>query len=417
MHRLQTAVLGITLAALLLGSTGPRAESSEIPVTALSSSLNMDPILVDSPALVFVFPEMAADHPAQAMGTVDVYDYDQQNGLGVIARPGQHALFALSQPVSWRVAGYGSTRETSRLQAGWSVRSGAWRLGAALRGSQLREENGRTEQDDYYDPPRLTGRAFQERITRLEAALGAGLRSRSVDLDLSLELRRHDQTISRASFTTTAQYSDTTALGIETNGDLSPAFSARARFEIGADAAIVVATEWSEFRARWDGWSYRAMHDDADEEWELVRLSPEQYGRRWFAGAAVLVPTRVVDEIDVSASFFDVDQPYIAADESYAWNIHEGLRTGAVAVSVREELLRNLEALAGLRVSYSERRTSEEMRNSTRTSTDILKRDEMNENLSAGLAYSWRRFRLAGMLDMPPQLSRPFFIADVRVLF
>lgn len=412
-------VLFAACAPIALVSLAPAAAGSEVPVSALSSSLGMDPILVRYPSLVFQLPQTACDFPAQAFGFVDGAGsgIGQEYGLGVIARPGRSALFALAQPASWSNGWYGPSFYTRSVQAGWGTRAGRWRFGAALRGSQARdEEESSTTDEDYDGGERLSGSGLRSRLTRMEAALGTGVRTPRLDLDLAFELRRHDQTMTGAALDVQSSHKDTVGLGMETDGDVAPAAIARARFRACDGTELVLAGEWNEFRASWSGWHYRASHEYSDVEWEAARIAFDEYGRRWFAGGALSSTMRRIDRITVSASYAEERQPYAGVSSYYPARTWTRTRTGAAAFSLRHEIARNLDAQAGLRVAYTDWRERRVSERPDYLSVGTDSGQGMNETFSMGLSYSWKRMRLAAALNTPPQIGRPFALFDVRLL-
>ena len=199
------------VAAVMLGTAHvPGARAGEVPPSALSLSWGIHPIFLDSPGLLYVFPQRAAaPESSRALGLplpgsalwattdAELYDLEERN-LGGLWRGRSVGLFALAQP-SYQAGGefvhvggfepgteiypppYQS--QSDLLQVGVGVGLGAARVGLALRATRHRSDSGRAS--EWSDGTRLEGE--QNELDYLEVAFGLGFDLRGVVVDADFE--------------------------------------------------------------------------------------------------------------------------------------------------------------------------------------------------------------------------------------
>ena len=117
------AVLGLSI--VMASALTVRAEAADVPDTAYSRSLQIEPALLDHPSLVFAYPQTAVLYPPQAMA-LGMTSYGEEEGLGAIFGWNRLRFISLVQYLTPNAPG-----KTSRLDRGFQ-------LGIALGGEALR---------------------------------------------------------------------------------------------------------------------------------------------------------------------------------------------------------------------------------------------------------------------------------------
>jgi hypothetical protein len=176
-------LIALLTGGLLIAGNSLTVGAGEVPSSALASALQTAPELVDSPALVFLYPQRVVDGPSR------IVSFAGGEGAGVIlAREGRLGVTALAQSIRVLPGYYSDARV---LQTGLAGAIGAFRIGAAYR-------DQRSKRDDVnHDLNLTTGqedrRESHSRQSTQEFAAGVGLARGRGSVALAAELTRFDR--------------------------------------------------------------------------------------------------------------------------------------------------------------------------------------------------------------------------------
>ena len=396
--------------ALLGLVAGEETRAGEVPANALARSLRLDPLFLDSPTLVFRFPQLIAsrDSAALAFGRsaprseLFVTTTGNEYGLGAMMRNRAAGGFAFSQgsylPVSISPVSVGYSN-SNIVQLGGGGRWSAFRGGLTLRGTRYDYET-----EDVYGPGER--RAERQAADHFEAGIGAGLGSRTVTCDVVFEW-------GRTTYENAALYlseNDTLVTQLDGEPENEAGFALRVAVPAGERLRIVAVGEGHWAEVAWTGQEFRNQR--------LVALGFTDVSRAWFAGLAFQFATPHLDCVAVHGTFERREQSVVGVDSGEGVSIgRRDVDYATLGLSVQRRLWRALVAQAGLTTDYR-RENLEGSREQLRdTRLQASRRELVGDGFSCGLTYSWRTFEFAGSLNLPPQVDLPLGMIDVYVEF
>lgn len=387
------------------------ARAGEVPSTALAQSLQIDPLLLDSPALTFAFPQRVAsrDTAVLAFGrstsrselfvATDGSDY----GIGVTPRRESFGGFAYSQvgylaepsPYSYIYLPYNSSQV---LQAGVGGRIRPLRLGIAVRGTRFRHQ----ERHDYsYQETDL-----QYQTDHVEVAAGAGLSGHGIVLDAVYEWG--DTRYKSAQ--SVAGNSDTLVTTIESRPQYENRVAVRLAVPAGSRLRVIAAGTlyWDE--VTWSGQEFRNQ--------QLQPLERTDRSKSWFSGLCFLMPVPHLDCLGVTGTFAHRDQVVLYAQNNRGLTVAaRKLDEATLTVSAQRRLWRTLIGHAGFSTRYTRDQVDDVRGRSSDTELRSTRDELIEDGFSWGLGYTWRNLQAAGSMLVPPRLDIPIGTIDVYLAF
>jgi hypothetical protein len=399
---------------LLLAGCATGARAGEVPPTALSSSLRLDPMLLHSTSLVFRFPELVATADtmfldfgrvcgrSMLLGYQDLSYATPSKGTGAVLRGAQSGGFVLSQASylpGQTLGEYDLPMRGDVLQAGAGFRWRGLRAGVALRGTRYRREEGTTSESA---PGARSERASRSVADFLEGAVGVGASLGPVQVDVAVELPwlRYDiEGILVASYDT---------LGLRRDGESVEARSAIARIAapLGRGLHLVLAGTYETGHLAWSGHTY-----------DGVRLARERFDQgldAWSAAGSLSFPAPHVDRVVIAARY-GRRRRGLALWSSPIRSTERRDDSGSVTFAGRRPLWRDLHLYAGVSKEYSRwRRDTTESTRGTRQESATLG-ESIGDGFAWGLSWPWRRFEFASSLNTTLALEDPFLRLDVQL--
>lgn len=391
------------------------ARAGNVPSTALSASLRLDPILVNGSHLLFQFPQIVAtaDTARRDFGRIGarsmLFAYPDVNmypgdatGMGATwrgARTGGFVLSQLSYLPGRNVGGGAFYSRSNILQVGAGTRWRGLRAGAALRGARDRREDGSNQDATGANQDRL--QATRSVGDYLEGAVGAGASLGPAQIDLAIELpwQRYDiEGIAISAWDT---------LGLLLGGETSDALSAAARLAtpLGRGAQLVVGGIYRLGHLHWTGHTYDGVR--------LVPVSFDQGLDAWSATASLSFPAPHVERVAISGRY--ARRRYGLAD--WAQPLASSERkddTGALVLACRKRLWTDLHLHAGVSREYSRARFDQTTASSRERREQATLTESIGDGFAWGLAWSWQQFEFASSLSTTLQLADPLLRLDVH---
>lgn len=401
------------VAVLALGCAAPPVRAGNVPASALSLSLGLEPDLLDHPSLIFQFPQAATRFEAQIVGfrttTVDGLPFESKEpdtyffaytggdelGLGGIGRTGPLGFFVLSQR-AYEPAVF--SQRSTVLQVGAAAQWRGLRAGAALRGSREREENARTDTGG----SSVSGDGDQQIHDFLEYAFGLGVAVRGASLDVVVELPRQSFQLG-----TVRVSSDTTALQL--SSDAGDAWSAAARLSVpfGGRFEWIAAGGYRENPLDWSGRIYDGS-----------QLRFTHFGTTaldWSVAGALVTTTPYVDRIWVAGSYARRAVPTLNPRFNVLSVSDQRNRVAILTISASHTLRPSLSAQLSVRKQYEYLRTdSEELRTDSYLTLRTDRDERFSDQFAWGLVWDWRRFQFASSVSTTLDIENLLAALDVR---
>ena len=388
------------------------ALAGNYPMSAFSSSLRMPPELVDESSLLFQLPQQAGSNGTRifaynagfsAYAPLGFYVpefspyYTDTPAMGVVGHTGAHGVFLLAQP-SVRST-FGSTNNT-KLQAGWGA-SWSWlRVGLAAR-----HERQDSESSEVRSSPGPGGTTYDAEYGNSitaevwEGAIGLGVGSENLDLDVSLDLSSEEYVAEQLAYA-----ADTLATTFRTDDEPSPHLTARLRTQIGAETEIVVSGRWGKTDADLDG---TAIGADT-----VVDFSVARSFENWSASIGAFFSAGQLDWLGVSATWEHLEVP------EFDYSTIPGkksLEHVACAFSLRQRLWRQLWAQAGTAFRYIEvTRELQDPRPGNRDFSESQKQT-ITGDFAWGASYSWKYVDIRTTVSDTFDINNLFVALDVIV--
>ncbi len=387
------------------------ALAGNYPISAFSASLRMPPELVDESSLLFQLPQHAGSKGTRIFAYNAGYSayaplgfyvpefsyYTDTPAMGVVGQTGAHGVFLLAEPSARSM--FRSTNNT-KLQAGWGA-SWSWlRVGLAAR-----HERNNSESTDIRTSPGPGGTTYDAEYRNSvtaevwEGAIGLGVGSENLDLDVSLDLVSDEYAAEQLAYT-----ADTLATNFRTDDDPSPHLTARLRTRVGTETEIVVSGRWGKIDADLNG---TAIGADT-----VVDFSAARSFENWSASIGAFFSAGQLDWLGVSATWEHLEAP------EFDYQTIPGKKSldhVACAFSLRQRLWKQLWAQAGTGFRYIEV-TSE--RHDPRPGTRFLnqtKQQTITGDFAWGASYSWKYVDVRTTVSDTVDFDNLFFAVDVIV--
>jgi hypothetical protein len=391
-------------------STG-LAVAGEVPASALSHSLSMEPILLDHSSLVFQFPQLAAgaDTARSGFGRLAprsmLFAYAaQETGLGAVLRRARFGGFVLSQASMLSRAldaqGVRFHSRSSVLQAGVAAGWRGWRIGTALRGSRDRQEGG--------------SRGLSQGASSLsddtdvgdflEGAFGAGTSLGGAHIDVCLEVQRETYDLG------TAVLGPADTLLAQLTAENPDAIRAVARIAapLGRGLRLVAAGAYRGGELHWNGLQY--------ESDRLTLLDFVQGQSGWMAAAALEMPASFLERAAVSGAYKRSRAVLAGTDDSSGVATAERFTEYAqVAVSGQRALWHELELQAAAGTTYERTRRDERQVGRGLIRSQGQRDEALRGNFAWGLSYGWRNLEFAAALDARLRPTEVFAYLDIHL--
>ena len=408
----------IAMAALLGAALAAPARAGDLPNSALSLSWGLDPILIDSPALLCLFPEraVAADSAASlgvqlgraalwATTDADPWNVDEHN-LGAIWRGRWFGFFVLAQPnylVGGDLVRVGSPslinnfypepfmNESDVLQAGAGARWGGMRAGLAYRATRHRSETG--DRDTPSDGSvYLRGEQNAIDFRELAFGLGADFRGASVDAAFEWQDEEYEETYGAS----TPSEMEATILRGEARG--MAGFAARIDAPVGQRLRLVAAGHYRWAERTWTGTRYESTSSQA--------IAFGERAKTWGAHLGLVFATRYVERLVFAGSVVRYDEPLSGLVPPELWAVTRKASRGTVTIAAEKAVWRALAVRAGVSGDYMK------AEGGNKSIDDGGSRSRAEETLTDrfhwGLSYRWRGLRFEASLQAPPQIDIPF---------
>ena len=394
------------------------AHASTIPATALSLSTGIDPMLLEQVELLYQFPQMAlADSQASAgphftglplqsglFATTPAGTYG--SGLGVLVRGRSLAVFALTQPSYVPMSGDRNSidRTGQIVQAGLGMRAGTVRLGATLRGTRVRSQNGTEDRT-----PRQSQINLREGVLDyLEAGFGCGADLGRTRVELEVEVPHRTAKLGGLQITS----SDTLGARLQTYPHQAWNLVGRVSRPIRSRAHIVAAASYEHGELEWAGQIYTA---------NTTRDTSLTQGLEGWSGAvSVAATTRYLDVVAVSAGFSRRQSPGASFDFYSGFvRANRDVEESTLTFSVARHIWRSVTLCANVQALYSRTKFESVYAQSTVDSPHFERSssESFSQGFGCGASYSYKRFHFFGALQTPPSLSYPFERLDLQIGF
>lgn len=398
-------------APLALATWAGFAAAGEVPATALSRSLAIEPILLDHSSLLFQLPQLAASADTLQDGfgrlaprSVLLAYAANESGLGTVLRGPWIGGFVLSQPsylaTGMNAPGARFDQRSNILQVGAAVRWRRWRAGAALRGSRDRVEDG--SRGLVAQGAILTGDTDAGDF--LEGAFGLGARLGRSQFDVCVEIPHETYDLG------TANMDPSDTLVVQLRGETRNAVRGVVRFTTPEWHGLrgVAAGAYRSGALSWSGLRYERLR--------LRLLDFEQGLDGWMAAMALEVPAPHFERVAVSGAYAR-GRKAIAGTEEYFGivTVEQFTERGQFAVSGQRHLWHDLVMQAAVGVTYSRSRRDEVQvrRDETRTESD--RSEGLRDSFAWGLTYAWRRLEFAATLDATLDPYSLFTYLDIHI--
>jgi hypothetical protein len=407
----------VALAGLALQGGTNRAGAGEVPQSALSRSLGLEPELLERSSLVFQFPQTAMSFdavrdrfPGSPSGALPFETREppsllfastdgEELAMGGIGRRGSLGLFVLSQR-AFQPAAF-NTRSTV-LQAGTAAQWGGLRLGAAIRGSRDREEDAYVTNYENQD----SGDGTQHVQDFLEYAFGLGIDLGGAALDVVLELPRQSFQIASIRISP-----DTTAIQLSSDAGDAWAGAARVRIPLGERLEWITAGAYREGALEWSGRSF------VDSRLRFVRFGTTALD--WSVASTLVSTTPYVDRVFVAGAYTRSNIPGLDPNFNELERTEERDRVASITVAAAHAIRPSLSAQVSVSKQYAyDRLDTDEMRLdfSGPYRTQRTRRTErFTDRFAWGLVWEWRRFELASSLSTTLDFFDLFAVLDVRL--
>ena len=394
----------------LLSARSP-ALAGDVPASARSLSLGIEPEFLDDTGLIFAYPQRAASAPAQvfALGT-----NRGPSGAGGMAPIGRGQAFLLSQSIlldQGRVV----SENGAAARIGWAGRRGAWQVGLAA-GGYLERSTGGTETESWYGGSHhdYELRLYNRNSRTAETTAGMGLVGGRGSLDAAWSMTWEDRKDGSAHYEPESGSEESYSTAIFT-GDGRPLHAVRLRGRWGSkDGEELVA--FGGWRGRSEGTAVRLRGEllgvDIDSAGAV-----HDYRDDWRVGLGFGRPAGSVDHLMLSVAYgssrFPVYGSYSGGNSYRETTVR---RTGLVAISVREALPRRFVAHVGLRRGYAWTETSALwLYWPSRYALERSQTEATTTEFSWGLGWTWRNIEMTGALSTDLDFYHLFSTLFIRL--
>jgi len=383
------------------------ARAGDVPTTALSQSIGMDPLLLDYSSLMFQFPQAVAapDSVPLALGitpqgsSVLGYALDGEYAVGASVQSGRLGFFALSQRVL-ESPRYSNARSTL-LQFGTGVRVGPLRFGAAVRG--LRDK----EQSEYLrdgGPNYVYGGAAENIHDLVEPAFGVGVVAGRVSVDAVLELGFESYQIGALSVG-----QDTTAIQLLADTGALPSGAVRFAASLGGWGRLIAAGQYGWAEIDWQGFRF---------DNRLRVLEYHETREVWLAGSALVFSTRHIDRVAIATTFERrIDPRFSPAGSRDAERSVRDSRSGAASLAIARQLYPTLWGHAAVVLTYFESFDDVTDFDSQGINREVRSQEYFEDRFSWGASYSRREFDAVASVNTSLRLYDPIVALDAHLHF
>ncbi len=387
-------VLGLVAAAVI----GSPARAGEVPGTARSDASLVPPELLDTPALVALHPQRSVLVPTQISSLANT-DRTIGHVFG-LASSDRHAVFGFGQTIR-----FSGSHSIPVLQAGWALRLGEFRFGAALRGARDRSYQA-SAQGVFLQEEQ------EENLSRLrETTVGVGFGTGRTFVDVTAEVTQREGESSES----VREGPEIRLASVRGESESRVGGWVRIGFPLGERLSVRVAGGYADR----DSEVQLRLLEEVPTETSLSRDDPA--GHSWLARLAVSGPLddgswivwtgyeSLRGRLGFGASAFS-PRVTIASDEVDLW---------AAGLSMQHAWWWELEATAGLRGSYGRTARNERWTEASGAAPRTNDRvdEEFDHDFGWGLTREFGRVSLSGALSTSLSLSDPFASLDVTFLF
>lgn len=385
--------------------------AGDVPASARSLSLGIEPEFLEDIGLIFAYPQRAASAPAQlfALGTSR-----GPSGAGGMARIGRGQAFLLSQTILLG-AGRAGSANTAAARLGWAGRQGAWQAGLSA-GGHLKRSTGGMETESWYGGSHhdYDLRLYNRNNRTAEATAGVGLVGGRGSLDAAWSMTWEDWEDGNARYERESGSGESHSAAIFT-GDRRPLHAVRLR-------GRWTTNHGAEF-VGFGGWRGRSEGADVRLRGELLGVaidsagSVHDYRDDWRVGLGFGRPTGSVDHLMLSVAYGSSRGPvYVSYSAGNAYRETTVRRTGLLSISAREFLPRRFVAHVGLRRGYAWAESSRlELSMPSRYALDREQSESTTTDFNWGLGWSWRNIELTGALSTSLDFHYLFSTLDLRL--
>lgn len=383
----------------------PAALAGDVPPSAYSLALGIEPFLLEDIDLVFEFPQWAAMRDsielafgrtiegAFLQGSSDFDEFSAGTRFGL----GPATLFALSQRSYVLRPVFGNPGNV--VQIGTALGGSGLRGGVALRGWRA--------VDELFDRSSYPGfrRDIVQQATTdyLGGSAGIGLMAGRLRIDAAVEVASVELEVSGLS----QNNAEVTTLWASGGSDGLIAGSLHAGVPLGDRARFVAGGRFQAGEIAWTGQRY-------------VGSTPSQFARSfsvesWLAGATVGFTAPRVDAVLLSASFERLRDAFTMPD--YGGERSEIGRddTARVGIALGKRLWRVLDMHAAVTRTWLRDWRQTERIEPTSSDLRSQRTDRLTDRFSWGVSYRWRGIRFTGALDEDLTLFDPFMALDVQI--
>ncbi len=405
----------------------PPGFASPLPETARSSSALTPSVLLEDPANLFLFPQLA---PAQS-SVLMAFGASGTSAprAGANASLGGHSLFYLFQRGSLpRIYETHELAERPISRVGWGAQLGEYRLGfsyawamSGMKDDRLRRfETG----DVQWEREELS--VFQT-AHYWNATLGIGWQRGRTSCDLALGLMQEDVESERTELNEFAHLFEARKYTIEANlrahSGIHPVLALRLALPLGEDTLLrTYGFFWDQGFETTVDWYGRAWANDFLYEEERREYHDEDNGREWSGGISVEGRAKWGIRWMVHGLWEDERSPFLYEPRNITWSVWERQqwqeRTGRCGAALRIPFYGWCEILAGAVVRYEwVTETTEQFHSGSLTES------WSNSDESASYAFAWGVGRDFGLLELTASVARtltpgdPFALLDIGIRF
>jgi hypothetical protein len=401
------AALMLTLVTMAF-DRGQECLGAMIPETAYSRSLGMPPLLVEQPALVFVFPQVAPRWSSRAMG-LGLFGNQDENSTGWGVLLGSKSPFSLLLDDG---PDMGALLHLDRaVQVGWGTELGKARLGLSAGVGHDQQESG----SDSWSPANQSESSQDVKTRGYFGNLGLGYEASRWFADVALQLAsakaENDRVQRTSSFTEDTLFEDRSRQELK----VTPALTARLGWRDTKGHGLQAVGAWREL----DVDTTNLLRSESASASILQSAEGSVTGELWEVGVSASTDRDDVGRATVFAHYQKRDEPVLRTLSSTLRTVSEKSETTTVGLSLERALVSRLGVLAGFRTAYVDR--SQESRQESledgRFSVNTTSSSSVTDRFSWGLVYEHHQLQLVGALDSRLDLQDLVLTLDASFLF
>jgi hypothetical protein len=355
--------MGISLSALVLSVWSIPAGASDVPKSAYSGALGIDPAFLDHSTQVFV-------HPARLI--------DVESGVGGFSLSDQSSLVAKRSLGSGAIGLQSQSGDVLGLI--YAMGSERYRVGATFRSRYRKTESTSGESESSSSSGYFEPRFGISRLTE------------DSQLDLTFAARFPQNK------------SEWPGLGhqntLEQTDPVQPEVSLRFNRALSEVSSVQMV----------GGFASRIVEWVTNDDRGVYPGLGERYGHKWFVGAAWRTQTKDLEELYVSVDYEQVRPSAYENDAARGFVTHSEA-VGLAVSGVADLFVQNLRGLVGLRWNYSENI----ILRSRVVDGDLNRTEELGGEFTWGLDYQWKNLSVTGAMKTDLQLGSPFLSVDAGV--